>query len=165
MERAIVLYATRYGSTQEVAEALADKLGIPSKNVNDLTDSSELDQYDTLILGAPIYHDDIYSEMKHFINSFYIKVGAKKLVTFAVYGAVKGHLDRDYAQEFANYFQPNPPMTFNLLGRATRSSLSDDDYRQLEVFYKNRLNAELSEFDYFDENKLDEIADKIKTML
>ncbi len=165
MRRTIVLYATKYGSTQEVAESLAEKLDIPSKNVSNVNNISELEQYDTLILGAPIYYDDIFEDMKHFINSFFIKIGEKKSITFVVYGAVKGHLDKDYAQDFANYFQPNPALTFGFLGRATRSALSSEDYRRLDIFFKNRLNAELSEFDYFDENRLDEAVQKIKEIL
>jgi menaquinone-dependent protoporphyrinogen IX oxidase len=165
MARAIIYYATKYGSTQEIAEALGEKLGIPSKNVMYVTDGSELDQYDVIILGSPIYYDDICENMKHFLTSFFIKIGGKKLITYAVYGATKGHLDRNYAQTFADYFSPAPQIALMFLGRATKESLSKDDYRKLEIFYKNRLNAELTDFDYFDENKLDIAAEKIKEII
>ena len=59
MNRGIIIFATRYGSTQEIAEKLAEKLDFQSKNVMYLEDGSELDQYDTIILGSPIYFDDI----------------------------------------------------------------------------------------------------------
>jgi menaquinone-dependent protoporphyrinogen IX oxidase len=162
MTRGLVLYATKYGSTQEIAEKLADKLEFQSKNVNEIVDSSELDQFDMLVLGSPIYFDDIHEDMKHFINSFYINLGGKRMVTFSVYGATKGYLDTDYAARFANYFDPKPALSLLFLGRATQSSLGADDYKKLQIFYKNRLNAELSDFDYFDENKIEIIAEKIK---
>lgn len=165
MTKGIVLYSTKYGSTKEIAEVLANKLDFQSKNVMYLEDGSELDCYDVVILGAPIYHDDINAEMKHFINSFFIKLGGKKLITFAVYGAIKGHLDINYAQKFANYFQPKPILSLHLLGRATKESLSNEDYNKLQIFYKNRLGAELSDFDYFNENKLDFIVGKIKEII
>ncbi len=165
MNHAIILYATRYGSTREIAEALATKLEIPYKNVNEISDRSELETYDYIILGAPIYYDDIFEEMKHFITSFFITIGQKKLITFAVYGATKGRLDKDYSRTFADYFQPAPLLSIDFVGRATKSSLGDEDYRKLEIFYKNRLDAELSDFDYFDENRIDEEAAKIKEVM
>ncbi len=165
MTHAIIYYATRYGSTQEIAETLGDMLGIPSKNVMYVKDGSEFDKYDLLLLGTPIYFDDIYEDMKHFLTSFFIKIGGKKLITFAVYGAMKGHLDKNYAKVFADYFSPAPAVSMMFLGRATKESLSKDDYRKLEIFYRNRLNAELTDFDYFDENRLGVAVNKIKEII
>jgi menaquinone-dependent protoporphyrinogen IX oxidase len=165
MTRGLVLFATKYGSTQELAETLAEKLGFTAKNVMQFEDGSELDQYDVLVLGSPIYYDDICDDMKHFITSFFFKLGDKKLVTFSVYGATKGYLETDYAAKFANYFDPKPALSVMFLGRATKSSLSEADYRKLQIFYRNRLNAELSDFDYFDENKVDFVVEKIKEVI
>ena len=78
MTRGIVLYATKYGSTQEIAESLADKLEFQTKNVADICEDSELEQYDVIILGTPIYFDDIFEDMKHFVTSYFIKLGDKK---------------------------------------------------------------------------------------
>ena len=162
MSRGIVLYATRYGSTQEIAETLANKLDFDSKNVMYIDDGSILDEYDQIILGSPIYYDDIVEDMKRFISSFFIKLGGKKLFTFAVYGATKGKMDIDYAAKFADYFSPQPAIAVAFLGRATKSSLNKKDYKYLQIFYKNRLKADLSDFDYFDENKIDIVVEKIK---
>ena len=165
MSRGIVLYATKYGSTEEIAQALADKLEFDVKNVMYVEDDSELDKYDTIILGTPIYFDDIYPDMKHFIQSFFIKLGGKNLITFAVYGATKGILDTDYAQKFANYFEPKPMVSLMFLGRATKETLGEDDYKKLYIFFKYRLRTKFEEFDYFDENKLDFAVEKIKGLL
>jgi menaquinone-dependent protoporphyrinogen IX oxidase len=135
MTRGLILYATKYGSTQEIAGSLGEKLGVEAKNVMNIKDGSELDQYDMLILGSPIYFDDIHQDMKHFLTSFFIKLGGKKLVTFAVYGATKGYLDKNYAQVFADYFQPNPPIYLMFLGRATKASLSEEDYKKLKTIH------------------------------
>ena len=131
-------------------------------NVMAIQDDSELDLYDFVILGSPIYFDDIYEDMKHFINSFFIKLGSKKLITFAVYGATKGYVETDYAQKFADYFQPGPLMSLIFLGRATKATLGEDDYKKLYIFYKYRLREKFEDFDYFDENKIDFVAEKIK---
>ena len=165
MTRGIVLYATKYGSTEEIAQALADDLEFDVKNVIYVEDDSELDKYDTIILGTPIYFDDIYQDMKHFVTSYFIKLGGKNLVTFAVYGATKGHLDTDYSQTFANYFDPKPQLSIMFLGRATKTTMGKDDFKKLYIFFKYRLRTKFEEFDYFDENKIDIVVEKIKEVI
>ena len=165
MTKGIVLYATKYGSTQEIAESLANKLEFNSKNVLHIEDETELDKYDVIILGTPIYFDDIFEDMKHFINTFFIKLGSKKLITFAVYGAVKGYLDTDYARKFAEYFNPKPAMSVMFLGRATKNTLGEDDHKKLYFFFKYRLRTKFEEFDYFDENKIEYVVDKIREII
>jgi menaquinone-dependent protoporphyrinogen IX oxidase len=162
---AIIIFATRYGSTREIAEMMGEKLEIPIKNLNDISNSSEFEQHDYLILGTPIYFDDIYEEMKHFLTSFFITIGQKKLITYTVSGAVKDHLERDYAKIFSNYFQPPPLLSLGFVGRATKSSLGEEDFRKLEIFYNNRLNEEFHDFDYFDENKIDKAVEQIKNLI
>ena len=165
MTRGIVIFASKYGSTQEIAEAMANKLEFDVQNVLNIEDGSMLNKYDVILLGAPIYFDDIYQDMKHFIQSFFIELGDKKLITFAVFGATKGALDIDYAKKFADYFDPRPMLSLMFLGRATKSSLGEDDYKKLYIFFKYRLCAKFEEFDYFDENKLDFAVGKIKEMI
>ncbi len=165
MTKGIVLFATKYGSTQEIAEVLATKLEFDSRNVMNLEDEAELDKYDVIILGTPIYFDDIYEDMKHFITTFFIKLGGKKLITFAVYGATKGYLETDYAQKFADYFEPKPVLSLTFLGRATKATLGEDDYKKLYIFFKYGLRTKFEEFDYFDENKIDFTVEKIKKLI
>jgi menaquinone-dependent protoporphyrinogen oxidase len=53
----LVAYATRYGSTQEVAEAVAATLrerGL-AVDIGPMREVRSLDQYRTVVLGAPIY--------------------------------------------------------------------------------------------------------------
>jgi menaquinone-dependent protoporphyrinogen IX oxidase len=165
MTSGIVYFATKYGSTEEIAQTIADRLGFDIKNVMYVEDETELDKYDTIILGTPIYFDDIYQDMKHFVQTFFIKLGGKKLITFAVNGATKGYMDTDYAQKFANYFDPKPAMSVAFLGRATKETLGEDDYKKLYIFFKYRLRTKFEEFDYFDENKIDVVVDKIKELI
>jgi menaquinone-dependent protoporphyrinogen IX oxidase len=165
MTSGIVLFATKYGSTEEIAQALADDLEFDIKNVMNIEDDAELDKYDTIILGTPIYFDDIHQNMKHFITSYFIKLGGKNLITFAVYGATKGYLDTDYSQKFANYFDPKPALSVMFLGRATKTTLGEDDFKKLYIFFKYRLRTKFEEFDYFDENKIDIVVEKIKEII
>lgn len=65
----LVGYATRYGSTKEVAEAIAETLRenglqVDLRPVNDVRDAGS---YDAAILGAALYMSKLHKEMKSFL--------------------------------------------------------------------------------------------------
>lgn len=64
--KSAVIYTSRYGSTARVAEALAATLGADSINLK--KSKVELDQYQTIILGSPIFASNLSGEMKKFIE-------------------------------------------------------------------------------------------------
>jgi menaquinone-dependent protoporphyrinogen IX oxidase len=161
LKRSVVLYATRYGSTKEIAEMVADKLGIKANDISAIKKPEDLDCYDVVVLMSPIYADTVLEEMRMFIKTYFIQIKAKKLFTIAVYGAVEGYLKANYADEFARFFENAPVKSFTVLGRATKATLSKEDYKRLWVFYKDRLKASLKDFDYIDEKRIEAIAEKI----
>jgi menaquinone-dependent protoporphyrinogen oxidase len=68
-EKALVAYASQYGSTQEVAESIAGTLREsnlavdlqPMKKVKSLT------EYGAIVLGAPIYMGSLHKDMQSFL--------------------------------------------------------------------------------------------------
>jgi menaquinone-dependent protoporphyrinogen oxidase len=92
----LVAYATRYGSTQEVAEAVAATLreqGVtvemtPAREVRDL------DGYSAVVLGAPLYMFHWHKDALHFIERQRAALSALPTAIFAL-----GPL-HDEAQEF-----------------------------------------------------------------
>src|SRR5215467_9657878 len=65
----LVAYATRYGSTQEVAEAIAATLrecGL-AVDIQPVQDVRTLDQYRAVVLGAPLYMFHWYKDALHFL--------------------------------------------------------------------------------------------------
>ena len=71
MPKAIIIYATRTGNTQIMAEAIQE--GMKQSGVEALlkrsadVDVSELANVDAVILGAPTYHHDLIQSMKTFL--------------------------------------------------------------------------------------------------
>lgn len=69
-KKLLVAYATSYGSTQEIAEEIAKTLRENKQNVDllPMRDVQSLNEYDALILGAPLYmfhwHKDALRFMK-----------------------------------------------------------------------------------------------------
>jgi menaquinone-dependent protoporphyrinogen IX oxidase len=165
LKRSVVIYCTRYGSSAEVAEALADGLGIHAKKVSDIQSAADLAAYDLVFLGAPIYYDDVLDEMKVFIQAFYPELDEKKKILFTVFGAIRGKLQRDYATNFAGYFSKAPILTINFMGRATRGTMSDKDWKYMQLFYANRLKMEFEDFDYFGQNDMPKTIEKIRATI
>ena len=65
----LVAYATRYGSTQEVAEAIAATLrecGL-AVDIQPVQDVRTLDQYSVVLLGAPLYMFHWHKDALHFL--------------------------------------------------------------------------------------------------
>jgi menaquinone-dependent protoporphyrinogen oxidase len=65
----LVAYATRYGSTQEVAEAVAATLrerGL-AVDIGPMREVRSLDQYHAVVLGAPLYMFHWHQDALHFL--------------------------------------------------------------------------------------------------
>jgi flavorubredoxin len=69
MSRVLVVYATRTGETQRIAELIAEGIrfsGAEAKAVsaNDVKKESDLEGYDGYVFGSPTYHGDMMQGMK-----------------------------------------------------------------------------------------------------
>ena len=67
MIRTLVVYATRYGSTEEIATKMAMVLG-PSKCVSCQEFSDDNKDFEMVLLGAPIYSGKLLPEMEEFLK-------------------------------------------------------------------------------------------------
>jgi menaquinone-dependent protoporphyrinogen oxidase len=66
----LVGYATRYGSTQQVAEAIADTLraaGLPVE-IKPLREVRSLDGYHAIVMGAPLFMFHWHKEALNFLS-------------------------------------------------------------------------------------------------
>jgi flavorubredoxin len=67
--KALVVYATRTGETQDMAERIAEGIrfqGAEAKvvNVTTIKKESDLEGYDAYVFGSPTYHGEIMQGMK-----------------------------------------------------------------------------------------------------
>jgi menaquinone-dependent protoporphyrinogen oxidase len=82
----LVAYATRYGSTQEVAEAVADKLRQSriQVTVQPMKQVQSLERYDAVVLGAPVYIGKWHKEAHNFLARFKEAVTQRPVAIFAL---------------------------------------------------------------------------------
>ena len=82
----LVAYATRYGSTQEVAEAVAATLrerGI-AVDIGPMREVRGLEGYRAVVLGAPLYMFRWHKDALHFLASHRAALTARPVAIFAL---------------------------------------------------------------------------------
>jgi menaquinone-dependent protoporphyrinogen oxidase len=88
----LVGYATRYGSTQEVAERVASTLrgcaladgSRPVVDCRPMKEVRKLDEYGAVVLGAPLYMFHWHSDAKHFLSRHQTALAARPVAVFAL---------------------------------------------------------------------------------
>jgi menaquinone-dependent protoporphyrinogen oxidase len=105
----LVAYATRYGSTQEVAEAVAATLcecGL-AVDIQPIRDVRTLDQYHAVVLGAPLYMFHWHKDALHFLARHREALLPRPVAIFALgpfhaeekeFQEVREHLDQELAK-------------------------------------------------------------------
>jgi len=82
----LVAYATRYGSTQEVAETVAAELrnlGLTAE-IQPMSQVRTLDGYSAVVLGAPIYIGRLHKDARRFLAQHSEALKAKPVALFAL---------------------------------------------------------------------------------
>src|SRR6266516_5159222 len=82
----LVAYATRYGSTQEVAEAVAATLrerGL-AVDIQPMREVLTLDQYRAVVLGAPLYMFHWHKDALHFLAQHREALTQRPVAIFAL---------------------------------------------------------------------------------
>lgn len=91
----LVAYATRYGSTQEVAESIAATLRDAGLTVEfaPMREVKTLEKFDAVVLGAPIYIGKWHQEAHQFLSRHQAALTQRPVAIFAL-----GPLERDEVQ-------------------------------------------------------------------
>jgi menaquinone-dependent protoporphyrinogen oxidase len=90
----LVAYATRHGSTQEVAETIAATLreyGL-QVDIQPMQEVQTLDQYNAIVLGTPIYMCIFHRDATHFLEQHRSVLTTRPVAIFAL-GAL--HADEE----------------------------------------------------------------------
>jgi len=69
MANILIVYATRAGETEKMANIIAEGVRFTGneaavKSVKDITSETDTDGYDAVVLGSPTYHGDMIQPMK-----------------------------------------------------------------------------------------------------
>ena len=81
----LVTYATKYGSTEEVAEAVAIAIREAGVDVEtrSMRDVLTLDGYDGVVLGAALYMSRLHSDARRFLSTHSAALSSRPVALFA----------------------------------------------------------------------------------
>ena len=85
-DKILVAYATKYGSTKEVAEAVAAALTENGQAVDLLPARSvrSLSEYSAIVLGAPLYIFRWHADARRFLSRFQKELSGRPAAVFAL---------------------------------------------------------------------------------
>jgi len=101
----LVIYGSKYGSTEEYARAIAKAIGCDAITAGDaLADPYNLGSSDMLVIGTPVYYDRVHPDIERLLT------------------------------EFSNVTNP-PLASTLLPGRIIMDKLDDEDSKRTREFY------------------------------
>ena len=95
--KTIVLYSTRSGNTEKVAQAIASELNCPIFKITGSFDSSKinLDNYDLAFVGTGIYKGQPSSDMLNYLNGLTMQTRRKFALFITCFGWGKNIVDKN----------------------------------------------------------------------
>ncbi len=141
----LITYGTRYGATKKIGEWMCECLPADAAiSFISVLDVVSVTDYTHVILGSPLYDNDLLPEVKRFINTFGEDLANTNL---GVYGVALSHLGRGiYGEEdgglvyFNRFFKylPAKPIYARLLGGALQPELLNQrDFKLIEDYYRS----------------------------
>ena len=126
----LVTYATRYGSTQEVAERVGEILRIASfeVDVRPMQEVKKLDGYEAVVLGAAIYNARWHPEAHRFLSTHWEALERRPVAIFALgpLGTGEAAMQRSRRQlekELGEYPWLNPVAVEMFIGKIDRAKM------------------------------------------
>jgi len=160
MTRAVVVYCTKYGSTAEVAQAIADGLGA---DIADMVDMPDIHPYELIVIGSPIYSGSYLPAAIEFLEANKNLLGVRKVAAFITAAAdmesqlgLTGEVDpmlytqQDYADGLAQLAHGEVISARGFGGRLVLQELDEDDRSMLDWFYRRLMSEKLEGFDLLD---------------
>jgi len=83
MNRTLVVYQSKYGSTKAIAQKLALILG-PAVAITPSDFNAKYQAFNTVVIGSPIYNEELLTEIKVFIQTNLTWLKTKQIALFAV---------------------------------------------------------------------------------
>ena len=159
MTKCLVVYASKYGATRDVAQAIADGLGA---DLASAVDQPDVQPYDLLVVGSPIYSGTYLESITDFIEAnrktlvhrkvaAFICAAADQEVAFGLTGETGDlYTQQDYADGLAELAGGDIISCRGFGGRLIPDQLDKHDRSTLDWFYRYLMREPLKGFDLLD---------------
>ncbi len=148
---ALIVYDTRYGTTEEIAHWLADGLAVDC-DVKNVADVTSLD-YDLIIVGSPMYTDEPLPSVIQFLHDHSASLSSKNVALFLVYDKLIASKLGTYEEMIREQAPPNILGVAIFGGYMDVAKLTEHDRRTIDDFF-SRLGHR---YDVLDNRNKDEV--------
>lgn len=175
MTKCLVVFGSKYGSTAEVARAIAEGLGA---EVADVVGKPDMTAYDMIVIGSPIYAGDYMTSVTRFIRDNKDLLLERKIAAFITAAAdmeldpgLTGEEDeelytqQDYADGLASMAGGELLAARGFGGRLVPDQLDERDCKTLSWFYRFLMHGDLQGFDLLDLPAAQRWGEQLKSML
>lgn len=157
MLKTLVLYASKYGTTQKVAEYLSLVLG-PARYCTSTEFQPEYEDFDFIIIGSPIYSGKILPEISKFLEDHADWLQSKKVALFST--SISPEEGKEKLDEIEKTLG-NVTSKKALGGTLKLDGLDSDDQKALEVF-SEMVKFPLKDLDLFRQEEVMDYALELK---
>lgn len=160
MQRTIILYESRYGTTEVIAKNLSLILG-PSKycRIEDFKKSDK--DFEFFVIGSPVYNEKVQLKILKFLEDNIEWIKDKRVAVFCTCISMKK--EYEYINQLLGILG-NSVVCFRALGGIIQlDKLNLEDYRAIELFC-NKVNMPFIDIDMYDINKVIEFGIEIKNI-
>jgi len=139
LKKVLIAFATRYGSTKEVAKLIADKIKDREieAEISNVIDISSLKGYDVVIIGSPIYMGKWLKEGVDFVQQFSESLNQVPVALFTVGVTLKDKNEKNIriAEKSFDVLLPytNPVMTGVFAGKIDKRNMNFIDKQILKL--------------------------------
>lgn len=159
-KKVALVYATRYGSTKETAQWIAEGFGreIDLLNVEEIFFEQTARNYDLIIIGSGVWIDGVHKDMLEFLKTQKLELEGKVIASFILCGTTGEDIKGDerieqYFSKFHASLDKKPQLSQKFGGRMLIEQLSKKDRAMLEVFYERILKREFVSWDRTEPDK------------
>jgi menaquinone-dependent protoporphyrinogen oxidase len=156
----MVVYCTKYGSTAEVAQAIADGLGA---DIAEMVDMPDIHPYGLIVIGSPVYSGTYLPAAIEFLEANKHLLAVRRVAAFITAAAdtvpqlgLTGDVDpmlytqQDYADGLAQLTHGEVVGARGFGGRLIPEKLDEADLATLDWFYRRLMSEKLHGFDLLD---------------
>lgn len=130
----VILYGSRYGSTEQTARWIAEGMG-GQADLRPVAEAGDLKAYTSIVLGSGIYYDLLHQDMAAFLAAHKAEIADRVVALFVVCGACPEYTG--YLDTFAQALGRKPALGQSFAGWLKKERLSREDSNGLEEYYKS----------------------------
>lgn len=159
--RVLVAYATKHGSTEQMAQWIANGIQASHVDVLDVQNVQDVTNYDFVVLGTPMYNNEPLEDMKSFITNHKEELEhVDKAVYIAVTEDDSEHSRDIYTNRMKNYVPGPIKFTEVFSGEINLGELSDVEKQEARGYF-NKIDEPMQSYNFMYQNDFTAFSDRV----